>query len=178
MKSIFLVLIFILSFPMVGFGQNDFDYVLINKIIDYEQETYGRDSVSFLTYYNYKSKTFNRKERKNKDILQWYTYALEGLFKDTLQSYQSVITANKVKKIFIKWDKRKLHFPRIVEEENGNFFYHTQSLIIAEELFVTLNISDCEGGGVSAALWKFDKSKGSIVPIKYYTISRYEIRWR
>lgn len=111
-------------------------------------------------------------------MIRWYTSAATELFKDTLQIYQLSITDNRVKKSFVKWEKSKLVFDRIVENENGNFFYFTQPIIVSEELFVVISLMDCLGGGISAELWKYDKINNSIVYIKSCTIMSYGIEFR
>jgi hypothetical protein len=173
MRKVILLCVVKFIFILPLLGQSEFDYLLINKIIQEDKSYSTTDSIYFLINPKLNSNKFGSKKRKSKELIEWYSGGINRLLKDSLPQYSDQITNRDIKKSFVNWDKKRINYNFITKDENVDFFYLSKPMLINRELYIIIDINY---SGIQISLYSYNNDV--LKEIKSRTIKRVGLKFR
>lgn len=145
MRGFYFCLTIMLVNSITCLSQDNRDYYILNLVIQKYKNESRLDSSSFVTELHFTSKPFDIKDKTQ--MWERYLPEINELVSKNELPKTRPITESEMKNSFVKWESEKIQFDRIVENENGDFFYFTKPVFVSDNYFVISIYSGHTGGG-------------------------------
>ena len=160
-------------------GQSKRDYDAINLLIklDTINNSHLLNNSSYLSKLHFNSNPFKPRQKKLLTS-SFFIKKINRLINKNIASPTQEVDKSKIKKSFVKWDSKKIHFSRFIKKENNDFFYYTKPIFVSANNFISINYFHTGGGGISIVLYKIDDLNENVEILGSITQLSYGIRFR